>query len=72
MVLCARTTGDVIAGFAAVLLSLWFIDYLWNRQAKIPMMAWLGALGLNVVCISLFYIRAIYGYTLHEWTSLVS
>lgn len=29
-------------GFAAVLLSLWFIDYLWNRQAKIPMMAWLG------------------------------
>lgn len=36
-------------GFAAVLLSLWFIDYLWNRQAKIPMMAWLGALGLNVV-----------------------
>lgn len=21
-------------GFAAVLLSLWFIDYLWNRQAK--------------------------------------
>ncbi len=30
---------------------------------------WLGA-RLNVVLL-LFYIRALYGYTLHEWISLV-